>query len=271
MVEVLIDHRVEYNTNMTVEVKKPKRRWLRFSLRTFLIVLTIFCVWLGWYLYRVEQQRNAVKWVEENGGEVRYDYQFDSKGVRLGNSQPSVPKWLLNILDVNYFSSIVSVEISDASQITNLTPIACLTNLERLYLDDAQVTDLQPLAGLTSLEILFLETTPVNDLTPFAGLTNLKWLGFGNSQVSDLTPLASLKNLSNLWLLETKAGDWSPFPNRLTQFEMLFHLAPIIGVDNKLSASPKNREVVLNENSQIGEQEISILQQALPNCNIYKN
>ncbi len=27
--------------------KKPGRRWFSFSLRTFFILLTIFCVWLG--------------------------------------------------------------------------------------------------------------------------------------------------------------------------------------------------------------------------------
>jgi hypothetical protein len=27
----------------------PKRRWLRYSIRTLLAALTIFCVWLGYY------------------------------------------------------------------------------------------------------------------------------------------------------------------------------------------------------------------------------
>jgi hypothetical protein len=38
----------------------PKRRWLRFSVRTLLIAVTIFCVWLGWASRWVTQRRHAV-------------------------------------------------------------------------------------------------------------------------------------------------------------------------------------------------------------------
>ena|SRR5215211_8235772 len=30
--------------------EKPKRRWLRYSVRTLLVAVTIFCVWLGYTL-----------------------------------------------------------------------------------------------------------------------------------------------------------------------------------------------------------------------------
>ncbi len=105
-----------YNAYMIEEGKQPKyrRRWLRFSLRTFLIVLTILCVWLGWYLHRVEQQRAAVRWVRENGGAVRYDYEFDSDDKFIDASQPPVPKWLVDMLGVDYFVSVVSVHTFDA-------------------------------------------------------------------------------------------------------------------------------------------------------------
>src|SRR5262245_53532355 len=35
----------------------PKRRWLRFSLRSLLIVVTIFGVWLGWELQIVRHRK----------------------------------------------------------------------------------------------------------------------------------------------------------------------------------------------------------------------
>ena len=54
---------------------KTKRRWLRFSLRTFFVLLTVFCVWFGWHVERARQQRKAVEWVVEMGGRVLYDYQ----------------------------------------------------------------------------------------------------------------------------------------------------------------------------------------------------
>jgi hypothetical protein len=87
-----------YNTSMNEAGKLPKRRrpWMQFGLRNFLVIVTILCLWLGWYLYRVERQRKAVRWVLENSGEVYYDYQFESDGKYVIDGQPPGPKWLHN-------------------------------------------------------------------------------------------------------------------------------------------------------------------------------
>jgi hypothetical protein len=46
----------------------PNRRWPRFSLRTMFVVLTVFCCWLGWNVYRVrEHNRIAVLLLHANG------------------------------------------------------------------------------------------------------------------------------------------------------------------------------------------------------------
>ena len=39
--------------------EKPKRRWLRFSVRTLLIAVTVLCVWLGWQV-SIVRERNAI-------------------------------------------------------------------------------------------------------------------------------------------------------------------------------------------------------------------
>ena len=163
---------------------KPKRRWLRFSLRSFLIVLTIFCVWIGWYLYRVEQQREAVRWVRANGGTVKYDFEYDPQDRYISDPQPHVPKWLLNILDVNYFSSVSYAAISNR-QLTDLTPLASLRTLRRLHLEYAPVKDLTPVANLTNLQELWVRQTQVTDVTPLAGLTKLENLYLGGTPVGD--------------------------------------------------------------------------------------
>ena len=48
---------------MTTAHTKPKRRFLRFSVSTLLIVLTIFCVVLGWKVEQARKQRETVAWV----------------------------------------------------------------------------------------------------------------------------------------------------------------------------------------------------------------
>lgn len=57
----------------------PKIRYrfrLRFRLRTFLVVVTIFCVWLGWHIHGTRRQREAVAAIREQGGTVTYSYQM---------------------------------------------------------------------------------------------------------------------------------------------------------------------------------------------------
>lgn len=59
---------------------KPKRRWLSLSLKTFLILLTIGCIWFGWAVNRARQQRAAVEWVTDLGGNVYYDFEIGDDG-----------------------------------------------------------------------------------------------------------------------------------------------------------------------------------------------
>ena len=66
---------------MNSSEQNPKRRRLRVSLRTFLILLTVGCVWLGWLVNRANQQRQVVEWVTELGGGVHYDYEIDARVV----------------------------------------------------------------------------------------------------------------------------------------------------------------------------------------------
>ena len=53
-----------------------KRRLLRFSVRTLLIVLTIGCFALGWKVELARKQREAVGWVREMGGRATYSYEL---------------------------------------------------------------------------------------------------------------------------------------------------------------------------------------------------
>jgi hypothetical protein len=45
----------------------PTRRWFRFSLRTLLVAITIFGLWLGYYINWIHQRRQARKGVEVRG------------------------------------------------------------------------------------------------------------------------------------------------------------------------------------------------------------
>jgi|GEM_PF-2833104 len=73
-----------------------------------------------------------------------------------------------------------------------------LKTLTRLYLHENQISDVKPLAGLTNLTILNLDRNQISDVKPLAGLTNLTRLNLAGNQISDVKPLAGLTNLTDL-------------------------------------------------------------------------
>ena len=129
---------------MTTEPTKPKprRRWLQYSLRTFFVLLTVFCVWLGWLTHKANEQRKAVAWVREMGGQVYYDYHYDEDGSFVDDAEPSGPKWLVQFLGVDYFQEVSTVGLGDTAD-RNLTPLAKLTSLKSAYLYSMQVREVQ--------------------------------------------------------------------------------------------------------------------------------
>ena len=117
---------------------KPRRRYLQFSLRTFLVLLTLVCVWFGWQVNRVNRQRKAVAWVLEMGGSVLYDYEVDDKGNTIADAKPTSPEWL-----PDFYDQVVEVHLRN-TQVRDLTPLANLKSLKGLDLSNTQASDLTP-------------------------------------------------------------------------------------------------------------------------------
>lgn len=72
------------------------------------------------------------------------------------------------------------------------------SDLEQVHLSSTPVIDIAPLAVLTTLRILTLDDTQVRDVSPLAQLTRLTALNLRNTKVSDVSPLATLMNLEAL-------------------------------------------------------------------------
>ena len=72
-----------------------------------------------------------------------------------------------------------------ANNISDLTPLAGLTNLGVLYLNDNNISDVTPLAGLTKLTVFDLRYNNISDVTPLAGLTNLTSLYLSWNPISE--------------------------------------------------------------------------------------
>jgi internalin A len=77
------------------------------------------------------------------------------------------------------------------NKVSNLSPLAGLTNLGALTLTGNHVTDLSPLTGMKKLYNLRLSGNQVSDLSPLTGLTNLTWLYLDGNKISDILPLVT--------------------------------------------------------------------------------
>ena len=68
-------------------------------------------------------------------------------------------------------------------------------SLTSLGLGGTAVSDVSPLAALTQLTSLSLSLTAVSDVSPLAALTQLTTLSLYRTDVSDVSPLAALTQL----------------------------------------------------------------------------
>ena len=98
----------------------------------------------------------------------------------------------------------------NSNAITDISPLAGLTNLTHLYLGDNAITDISPLAALTNLTDLVLYENTITDISPLTGLINLTDLYLRDNSITDVSPLEGLINLTDLYLRDNPIQDTSP-------------------------------------------------------------
>ena len=96
------------------------------------------------------------------------------------------------------------------NQISDITPLAQLTQLTWLYLDANQISDITPLAQLTQLRVLLLGGNQISNINPLSGLTELTDLYISFNQITDVSPLEGLTSLNFLWIRENPIADLAP-------------------------------------------------------------
>lgn len=108
------------------------------------------------------------------------------------------------------------------NEISDVRPLAGLTNLTTLFLRVNKISDVKPLAGLTNLTLLWLNENQIKDVKPLAGLTNLTGLFLWENQINDIQPLAGLTNLIALFLGKNKISDVKPLAGltKLTDLDL---------------------------------------------------
>jgi hypothetical protein len=222
-----------------VVTKRSKARWLRFSLRTLLVAVTLFGVWLGWWCHRARQQKASVEAITRLGGWSYYDFQLVN-GKFDPQARSPIPKWLLDRLGYDYFHNVVEVNLvynnNSGRRLENpvltdeaLARLGGLPKLRCLLLCKTQTSNdgLKHVGELRHLEELFMwDAREVTDagIAHLADLRRLQYLHCSNSQITDesLRVLATLPRLKGLSLQGNRFTDKGLFYVRdMTQLTQL--------------------------------------------------
>ena len=129
------------------------------------------------------------------------------------------------------------------TSISDLSPLTGLTKLRWLDFGRTPVSDLSPLAGITSLEKLTFYACGIKDISPVAGLTGLTHLAVGgNREISDASPVSGLINLEHLDFHHDSISDLSPLSElsklkflSLYDNRLIFNVSPLSGLTSLTS------------------------------------
>ncbi len=120
---------------------------------------------------------------------------------------------ITNITGLKYATNLEILDLSNNPELSDIRPIANLTELRWLAFALTQVQDLNALVGLTNLETLYIWGTPIFDLGPLESLIGLVDIDASGCKITDVTPIASLTQLKYLKIRYNLIEDVTPIGN----------------------------------------------------------
>jgi Leucine-rich repeat (LRR) protein len=214
---------------------KPHRRWMQFSLRTLLVVVTLTSFLLGYVAWEREQCRQGQQSLN------KLEQLMTSSANKVEKVSSTRPGWLKVLLGNDAFRGVKSVELRDTSlSDSDLHPLAAFPNLHSVRMEAPNVTDagISQLRGLKAAEqfhfvrnrrvagkcwevmdgwrqlrsLSFADSDFCDGETPdFSALTNLKELDLSQSNINSPGAKCSLLPASlevlNLSVTQTTDAD----------------------------------------------------------------
>jgi internalin A len=277
-------------------------RWLRFSLRTILVVVTVFGVWLGVKVDQARRQKRAIESLSALGAQFWFEHQRTSNGGFDGRIELHVPAWARELCGDDFFQTVRGVyvrrrpgeKVDQPRQITDedLKYLADLPHLEVLQIVSAPISDvglahvvyperlrevtlsntnianafLRRLRAAKRLESLWLDNTRVTDdgLTELYGITSLRRLSLSGTQSGDrgLAVFSKCRRLESLKLGTKVTNDGFQCFETLERIKGLSGNAHISGEAFRGFRMPKVDEVYLS-NSAVSDDNLPPLVQSL--------
>ena len=225
-------------TDNSREVKAERVRFIRYRLRTLLLLMVVLGVFLFPEIRRQLRQRTAyrnLKKVEFTA--IFYDYEVSNDpdwATHLPVVRSRIASIILDWFGSDLFNPVVKLSLSKVSE-QSLENIADLRHLRALHIGDPnqnEIPSLQPIASCNKLEKLtlgiwfYLKHCPdeaargdgttlipchisVQDIDTISNLKMLRVLAIGGPNVTDdsIKPICKLKNLQNLYLCKSNVSD----------------------------------------------------------------
>lgn len=168
----------------------------RFTLRGALVLLTIFCLWLGYLSFNARQQKIAVDRIRHLGGTITYDWQEPvdvGGGMFTAPTGPYAHKWLRSLLGDDHFQTVIGVTFEQKE--VDASVLDGLPHLERVRFYRCDVSDLDVFTHLHELNSLSLEKNRIRDVSRLGSLKKLYSLDLSDNLIEDCAPLCELKSL----------------------------------------------------------------------------
>ena len=108
-----------------------------------------------------------------------------------------------NMWNFVYCPNLLALDVGH-NTIKNLDFLTSCNKLKILIAIGARITDLTPIACQTDLEYLELFMNEITDISPLANLVNLRDVNLAFNDIADLSPLYELPHLERVWLMMNK-------------------------------------------------------------------
>src|SRR5262245_13757191 len=95
-------------------MRRAFRRYFHISLRTLLVLMAVFAVWLGYVSNQARQQRAIVKRLRELDARFEYDYQREAQRAGKAAAHPPGWAWLRALVGDEYFQDVIGVHANGA-------------------------------------------------------------------------------------------------------------------------------------------------------------
>ena len=248
----------------TTQPAKPKRRWYQFSLKTLMVVMTVFVLVLA--LWRQEPhlvQRRAAAQLEANGANITW---------------VGIPPFQ-NVVQVTLTASHrrrgkrPQVAISnDIALIRHFTSLRTLS-LWGVPVSDSDMVNLSRLNQLETLDLAHTNVTGdgLRQLSNLPSLTRLTTSGRCRSDIvlKRVSQISSLEDLEvrEHGILESEFVHLRNLPN-LKLLYLKHHRITDVGIDQLGSLTTLETLYISRNSSVVTDETLAKLKKAMPNCKI---